>query len=70
MILDGVLGVLQFVMISIVGPIPGGSDTGPANSVLTVAGAGELLRPNYMSACPLPRNLLVNPYFNSITAVR
>ena len=72
MILDGVLGVLQFVMISIVGPIPGGSDTGPANSVLTVAGAGELLRlrPNYMSACPLPRNLLVNPYFNLITAVR
>ena len=52
MILDGVLGVLQFVMISIVGPIPGGSDTGPANSVLTVAGAGELLRPNYMSAAP------------------
>ena len=50
MILDGVLGVLQFVMISIVGPIPGGSDTGPANSVLTVA--GELLRPNYMSAAP------------------
>ena len=51
MILDG---VLQFVMISIVGPIPGGSDTGPANSVLTVAGAGELLRlrPNYMSAAP------------------
>ena len=53
MILDGVLGVLQFVMISIVGPIPGGSDTGPANSVLTVAGAGELLRPNYLDVrCP------------------
>ena len=53
MILEGVLGVLQFVMISIVGPIPDGSDTGPANSVLTVAGAGELLRPNYLDVrCP------------------
>ena len=43
-ILEGVLGVLQFVMISIVAPGPGGSDMGPANSILTVA--GELQRPN------------------------